>query len=84
MIKNGAGKQERKQKEYPGENVVRGQSGCCGGEWAVDAGGNVEVKGAIWEAWAEDEYGEDRGDVGQAAEKINEYQVRGEGDQAGK
>ena len=53
--------------------------------WRVD--GRCRDTGAvergIWKAWAEVEYGEDSGDVGWAAEKINEYQVRGEGYQAG-
>ena len=52
--------------------------------WRADAGSTGGVEGGIWEAWAEDEKREKTGDVGWAAEKINEYQVRGEGDQAGK
>ena len=63
---------------------VCGRSGCCGGEWAGDAGSTGGVLGRIWEAWAEYEYREDCGDVDQAAEKRNECQIRREGDQAGK
>ena len=36
-----------------------------------DAGSTVAVQEGIWEAWAEDEYGEHKDDVGQAGEKVN-------------
>ena len=33
-----------------GEDVVCGRSGCCGGEWAGNAGSTGGVEGGFWEA----------------------------------
>ena len=44
---DGAGKQEGKNERYSGEDVACGQSGCCGGEYAGDAGSTGGVKEAF-------------------------------------
>ena len=55
---DGAGKQEGDLEGWYGEDAACRRSGCCGGEWVIDAGSAVVGEGGIWEAWAEDEYGE--------------------------